>query len=108
MFRLSSSLFAVVWCVIQTGPEVLAAAQPASDDGGILPPAAQRTVDFTTDVIPLLRDRCFVCHQGSDPDSGVRLDHHAKLLGETDGIPLVVCAAFRSGAKTRLPGQRSG
>lgn len=49
-----------------------------------------RSVDFATDVFPLLRDRCFDCHQGANPDSGVRLDHQAKVLGETDGIPVVV------------------
>ncbi|MCH2127209.1 MAG: DUF1553 domain-containing protein [Pirellulaceae bacterium] len=55
-----------------------------------IPPAVKRTVDFAREVYPLLRDRCFDCHQGANPAAGIRLDYHAKMLGTSDGIPLVV------------------
>ena len=62
----------------------------ACGDEVILPPPVSGEVEFLRDVYPLLRQHCFDCHRGSNPDSGVRLDHHAKLLGETDGVPLVI------------------
>ncbi len=55
-----------------------------------LPPAVEREVSFGKDVLPILRQSCFDCHQGSNPDSGVRLDYRAKLLGESDGVPLLL------------------
>jgi len=55
-----------------------------------IPEAVERKVSFEKDVIPILRRSCFDCHQGGNPESGVRLDYHAKLLGESDGIPLVL------------------
>ena len=69
---------------------LLAQAELTGADEAVLPPAAQRDVDFSKDVYPLFRERCFKCHRGSNLESGVRLDHHAKLLGETDGVPLLV------------------
>ncbi|MEO2032093.1 MAG: PSD1 and planctomycete cytochrome C domain-containing protein [Planctomycetaceae bacterium] len=90
MFRPSSSWFAVVWCVVQICAAEHAGAQSSGDDWTNLPPPAGRSIGFAEDIYPLLRERCFTCHQGSNPDSGVRLDHHAKLLGETDGLPLIV------------------
>ena len=46
--------------------------------------------DFGREVLPLLRDRCFRCHEGKDNRAGVRLDLKAELLGQTGGEPLVV------------------
>lgn len=46
--------------------------------------------DFRRNVLPILKNRCFQCHQGEDAESGVRLDYRAKLLGETDGVALAV------------------
>lgn len=54
-----------------------------------LPPAAKKTVDFRSDVYPLLAARCFRCHSGRNPKSGFRLDDRAEILGETNGTPLV-------------------
>ena len=42
-------------------------------------------VDFTTEVYPLLKSRCFRCHSGPNPDSGHRLDVHRELLGYSTG-----------------------
>jgi hypothetical protein len=46
--------------------------------------------DFGREVLPLLRDRCFRCHEGKDNRAGVRLDIKAELLGQTGGAALVV------------------
>ncbi len=54
------------------------------------PPAATRKISFSKDIYPLLKQHCLGCHEGSNPESGVRLDYHAKLLGESDGVPLVL------------------
>lgn len=72
------------------GTTTVATAQPIREDGAIRSPESVQKVSFAKDILPLLRQRCFECHQGSNPASGYRLDHYAKMLGETDGIPLVV------------------
>ena len=54
------------------------------------PPAIPRAVDFRRDVHPILTARCFKCHTGSDPSSGVRLDDLDEVTGESTGAPLVV------------------
>jgi hypothetical protein len=56
-----------------------------ADTAPALPPAASRTVDFKRDIYPILAERCFECHKGSDATSGYRLDQRADILGETDG-----------------------
>ncbi|WP_417746506.1 PSD1 and planctomycete cytochrome C domain-containing protein [Rosistilla oblonga] len=42
-------------------------------------------IDFTHDIYPILRDRCFDCHSGDYPDSGYRLDVRNELLGFSTG-----------------------
>ncbi|HCK71427.1 MAG TPA: hypothetical protein DHW38_07605 [Planctomycetaceae bacterium] len=51
---------------------------------------ADRTVSFADDVFPILKQKCLNCHEGANPESGVRLDHYAKMIGQSDGIPLVI------------------
>ncbi len=55
-------------------------------------PAADRpTVDFERAVLPLLKDRCFSCHDGRKHMSGLRLDVKARALkGGESGKPAVV------------------
>ena len=36
--------------------------------------------DFRNDVYPLLAQHCFRCHQGKNPESGVRLDTRENIL----------------------------
>jgi hypothetical protein len=54
-----------------------------------LPPAAARRIDFRRDVYPLLKSRCFKCHQGARARAGYRLDLRDEILGKTKGQPLV-------------------
>ena len=42
------------------------------------PNPIERTVDFRTHILPILRSRCFSCHQGDDAD--IRLDVHDEVL----------------------------
>lgn len=54
-----------------------------------VPSAARQTIDFRRDVHPILSARCFKCHTGKDPSSGVRLDDLDEITGESTGTPLV-------------------
>ncbi len=47
-------------------------------------------VDFGTQVLPLLRSRCFACHAGREASSGFQLDVRVELLGQSNGHPLAV------------------
>ncbi|MFL2869124.1 MAG: DUF1553 domain-containing protein [Pirellulaceae bacterium] len=49
-----------------------------------------RVVSFADDVFPILKQKCLDCHEGANPESGVHLDHYAKMVGQSDGIPLVI------------------
>jgi hypothetical protein len=42
-------------------------------------------VDFARDVHPLLKSRCFECHSGERPESGLRLDARNEILGYSSG-----------------------
>lgn len=53
------------------------------------------TVDFKTDVYPLLKSRCFECHSGPSPESGFRLDVHRELLGYSTGEVLAEAGRAR-------------
>ncbi len=46
-------------------------------------------VDFAKEILPLLEERCFGCHTGTEAVSGIRLDARAEILGETNGESLV-------------------
>lgn len=45
-----------------------------------LPPAIERSVDFVTDVLPILRDRCFDCHTSGNEEGGLNLGLRARTL----------------------------
>lgn len=64
-----------------------------------LPDAVDRTVSFSDDVFPLLKEKCLDCHAGTNPESGVRLDYRAKITGESDGVPLAIAGGS---AQSRL------
>jgi hypothetical protein len=45
-----------------------------------LPPPADREIDFTKDVRPILEKNCWKCHGASKQESGLRLDSREALL----------------------------
>jgi hypothetical protein len=50
-----------------------------------LPPPVDRDIDFTREVFPILRDRCFECHGSEKSESGLRLDTARGLADGGDG-----------------------
>ena len=48
-------------------------------------------VDFNRDISPILEERCWSCHGGDDPESGLRLDRRPQMLkGGDTGLAAVV------------------
>lgn len=45
-------------------------------------------VDFKEHIYPLLKSRCFKCHSGLQPESGLRLDARNEILGHSSGDPV--------------------
>lgn len=45
-------------------------------------------VDFKEHIYPLLKSRCFECHSGLQPESGLRLDARNEILGHSSGDPV--------------------
>src|SRR4051812_43282514 len=53
-------------------------------------PPANRTVDFTRDVLPILTSRCVGCHGADKQRSGLRFDSRAAALKGADSGPVIV------------------
>ena len=82
-----SRLFALICCAVllaaggesrnawgQSSPK-----GPSASDTGILPPAAEKKVDFSQ-IEPILRKNCFSCHGPEEQESGLRLDLKKRAL----------------------------
>lgn len=62
----------------------------ASDKPGVPAPVPpKKPVSFKTDLLPLLKERCFECHSGEKPKDGVAFDHMDELI-KTEGKRAVV------------------
>jgi ankyrin repeat protein/mono/diheme cytochrome c family protein len=55
-----------------------------------LPPAATVTVDYDTDVKPILSQHCYSCHGGTAQQAGLRLDLRQNALRGGDYGPVIV------------------
>ncbi len=67
---------------------------------------AIRTVDFAVDVYPILRSKCFSCHSGDDPESGVRLDNFDDVLNRVtphDSNSSRLAELITASDETRMP-----
>jgi hypothetical protein len=51
---------------------------------------AEETVDFKTDIEPILSKRCWSCHGEKKQESGLRLDRRAAALAGGDGGQIIV------------------
>ncbi|MCX6623908.1 MAG: DUF1549 domain-containing protein, partial [Acidobacteria bacterium] len=56
---------------------------------GPLPPAADRKVNFQTDVEPILRQRCYACHGVRQQTSGLKLDNRDSALKGGNSGPVI-------------------
>lgn len=55
-----------------------------------LPPPATATIDFDSQIRPILEDRCFRCHGPEKPKSGFRLDtRETALKGGKEGVDII-------------------
>ena len=68
----------------------------AIDLAALLPPAADRKVDFVKDVQPILRKHCFECHAEGNEEGGLNLGVKSRALEGGDHGP--VLAAGQSAA----------
>jgi uncharacterized membrane protein len=64
-------------------------AKPAEKSGVPTPIPPRKPVSFKTDMLPLLKERCFECHSGDKPKDGVAFDHMDELI-KTEGKRAVV------------------
>jgi len=55
-----------------------------------LPPAAERTVDFTADIRPLLEKHCFACHGADLQENGLRLDQKQAAFADGKSGPALI------------------
>jgi len=60
-----------------------------ASDAQTAPPDGQQKVDFSKQVLPLLKARCFACHAGKKQEAGFRLDVRRRLLAGGDSGPVV-------------------
>lgn len=52
---------------------------------------ADESIDFTSDIAPILEERCWYCHGEDEQESGLRLDLRVKMLrGGDSGLSAVV------------------
>jgi len=76
-----------------------AAGAPAKIDLSRLPKAAEREVDFTSDVRPILGSRCLRCHSAKKAKGGLRLHAEAAARAGGDSGPVILPG---DGAGSRL------
>ena len=67
-----------------------------------LPPPVSRSVSFSSDIQPLFRERCTMCHGGEQKLSGLRLDRKADALQGGYSGPVIVPGASAESRVVRL------
>lgn len=67
----------------------LAAAQ-AAFGADVLPPPVSRSINFSSEIQPLFRDRCTMCHGGEQESSGLRLNRKVDALQDGYSGPVIV------------------
>jgi hypothetical protein len=81
LIALLAALRFVTFCAAQVTGE---------EPGSKLPPPAVRTVDFVSDIQPLLQKNCFSCHGAEHQEGGLRLDQKKRaLVGGDSGVEIV-------------------
>jgi hypothetical protein len=77
---------------------------PANSRGAdsLLPPAAERTVDFAKDIQPLLQKNCYSCHGSEHQEGGLRLDQKKRALEGGDSGAEIVAGKSADSRLVRL------
>ena len=65
----------------------------AADESKTLPPAADRPVDFVKEIQPILKSRCYSCHDGAKQRGGFRLDVKAAAFKGGESFAPAICPA---------------
>jgi hypothetical protein len=75
----------------EIGQNLAAGANVAAVDyAALLPPAAERRVDFVADVQPILREHCFECHAQGNEEGGLNLGIQSRALEGGEGGPVLL------------------
>jgi hypothetical protein len=69
------------------GSDALQGAAPA---GAVLPPAAKQSVDFVTDIQPILAGHCYACHGPEKQKGELRWDTRASVFKGGENGPVLV------------------
>jgi hypothetical protein len=81
MAKHAFTLLLAASCLAGAAPRIAKAENPAGDA-----PSPAPTVDFATEISPMLRDRCLRCHGTERAEAGLRLDRRdAALTGGDSG-----------------------
>lgn len=65
------------------------------------PPVMEPTVDFDSDVLPILQSHCFACHAGNEAD--IRLDSHDEVLNRCTPSDAAASQLFQMVAARTMP-----
>jgi hypothetical protein len=89
------AVLTVLMLVVAT--QATQAANPAPDDGdaaAVTDRSAEKTVKFARDILPILSDKCFICHGPDSGDHGaLRLDSHEAAMEDRGGYRVIDPAA---------------
>ena len=96
------------WALCLTFAAV-AVSPAAAAEAPQLPPAAARSIDFESEVEPILHQRCYACHGPSMQTNGLRLDQRDMALkGGYSGPAILPGASSRSPLVLRLASDIEG
>ncbi|OYV85948.1 MAG: hypothetical protein B7Z73_12615, partial [Planctomycetia bacterium 21-64-5] len=74
----------------EIGRNFAAGLKPPVDYVALLPPPAERLVDFVKDVQPIFRERCFECHAKGNEEGGLNLGVRSRVLEGGQGGAIIV------------------
>ncbi len=101
-----------VWDVeLATTWEGILGLPPKTQPNPDLPPKsapAPPTVAFAEDVFPILKSRCFKCHQGDDAKDGIRLDVWDEVLNRIAPRDASASRLFELVANAEMPPEGKG
>lgn len=79
---------------------------PSKPNGN--PQKIVRTIQFKKDIFPFLKEHCFECHAGDDPDSEIRLDRFDEVLNQTQPRNAKQSHLFQLVIQNKMPPESDG